>query len=70
MCWSAAAIARSRAASPKIAARAFREKSFSNLVKRAEDDGILAEKVGLRPDIPLSMFRELLTRRPRSCIIG
>jgi uncharacterized protein (DUF2336 family) len=36
--------------------------SFSNLVKRAEDDGILAEKVGLRPDIPPAMFRELLSK--------
>jgi len=38
------------------------ERGFSRLVKRAADDGILAEKVGLRPDIPAPMFRELLTR--------
>lgn len=38
------------------------EKGFSRLVKRAADDGILAEKVGQRPDIPPPMFRELLTR--------
>ncbi len=38
------------------------EKSFYRLVKRAEDDGILAEKVGLRPDIPAPMFRDLLTK--------
>jgi uncharacterized protein (DUF2336 family) len=38
------------------------EKSFFHLVKRAEDDGILAEKVGLRPDIPAPMFRDLLTK--------
>lgn len=38
------------------------ETGFSRLVKRAEDDGILAEKVGLRPDIPPPMFRDLLTR--------
>lgn len=38
------------------------ERSFSRLVKRAEDDGILAEKVGLRPDIPAPLFRDLLTR--------
>ncbi len=38
------------------------EKGFSRLVKRAADDGVLAEKVGLRPDIPAPMFRELLTR--------
>jgi uncharacterized protein (DUF2336 family) len=35
---------------------------FSCLVKRAADDGVLAEKVGLRPDIPPPMFRELLMR--------
>jgi uncharacterized protein (DUF2336 family) len=38
------------------------QKSFSNLVKRAEDDGILAEKVASRPDIPLLMFRALLEK--------
>jgi uncharacterized protein (DUF2336 family) len=37
-------------------------KGFSRLVRRAADDGVLAEKVGLRPDIPPPMFRELLTR--------
>jgi uncharacterized protein (DUF2336 family) len=37
-------------------------KSFHHLVKRAEEDGILAEKVGLRPDIPAPMFRDLLTK--------
>ncbi len=36
--------------------------SFVSLVRRAEDDGILAEKVGLRPDIPEPMFRELLIK--------
>jgi uncharacterized protein (DUF2336 family) len=35
---------------------------FVGLVRRAEDDGILAEKVGLRPDIPEPMFRELLIK--------
>lgn len=35
---------------------------FLRLVKRAADDGILAEKVGSRPDIPPPMFRELLTK--------
>ncbi len=38
------------------------EKSFHHLVKRAEEDGILAEKVGLRPDIPPQLFRDLLTK--------
>ena len=36
------------------------QKSFSNLVKRAENDGVLAETVASRPDIPLSAFRALL----------
>ena len=35
---------------------------FTALVKRAEEDGVLAEKVGLRPDIPPHLFRELLVR--------
>jgi len=38
------------------------EKGFYRLVKRAEEDGILAEKVGLRPDIPAPMFRDLLLK--------
>ncbi len=38
------------------------ESSFFRLVKRAENDGVLAEKVGLRPDIPPQMFGELLTK--------
>ncbi len=38
------------------------ETGFSDLVKRAQEDGILAEKVGLRPDIPEEMFHDLLTR--------
>ena len=36
--------------------------AFSALVNRAEKDGILAEKVGRRPDIPSHLFRELLMR--------
>lgn len=38
------------------------EGGFTALVKRAEDDGVLAEKVGLRPDIPPRLFRDLLVR--------
>jgi uncharacterized protein (DUF2336 family) len=38
------------------------ETGFFRLVKRAESDGVLAEKVGLRPDIPPQMFQELLTK--------
>lgn len=38
------------------------ETGFFRLIKRAENDGALAEKVGLRPDIPPHLFRELLTR--------
>jgi uncharacterized protein (DUF2336 family) len=38
------------------------ERSFSQLVQRAESDGLLAEKVGARPDIPAHLFRDLLVR--------
>jgi uncharacterized protein (DUF2336 family) len=38
------------------------EHSFSDLVNRAEQDGVLAEKVGTRPDIPPRLFRDLLLR--------
>ena len=34
--------------------------AFTTLVKRAEQDGILAEKVGMRTDIPPRLFRQLL----------
>ena len=36
------------------------ENAFTSLVKRAEQDGVLAEKVGLRTDIPPRLFRQLL----------
>ena len=36
--------------------------SFSELVNKAEQDSVLAEKVGLRPDIPPQMFRDLLLK--------
>jgi uncharacterized protein (DUF2336 family) len=36
------------------------EASFSTLVRRAGSDGILAEKVGQRHDIPARLFRDLL----------
>jgi len=38
------------------------ESAFTTLVKRAEEDGVLAEKVGMRTDIPPRLFRELLMR--------
>ncbi len=38
------------------------EGGFSTLVKRAEGDGDLAEKVGQRADIPAHLFRDLLVR--------
>src|SRR5271168_3844074 len=38
------------------------ESSFFRLVKRAENDGILAEKVGMRTDVPPQLFRELLSK--------
>lgn len=36
------------------------EGAFSTLVKRAEQDGVLAERVGMRTDIPPRLFRQLL----------
>lgn len=36
------------------------EQAFGRLVQRAEEDGVLAEKVGLRTDIPPRLFRQLL----------
>jgi uncharacterized protein (DUF2336 family) len=38
------------------------EDAFSTLLKRAEQDAALAEKVGKRPDIPPQKFRELVLR--------
>ena len=38
----------------------FSENAFTTLVKRAERDSVLAEKVGLRTDIPPRLFRQLL----------
>jgi len=40
----------------------FSARGFETLVRRAEGDGRLAEKVGLRLDVPLRLFRELLSR--------
>src|ERR1022692_817259 len=40
----------------------FSESGFATLVKHSEHDGQLAEKVGLRLDVPLRLFRELLLR--------
>src|SRR5436190_1325104 len=34
------------------------ENGFSTLVSKAENDGALAEQVGLRPDIPPRLFRD------------
>ena len=36
------------------------ENAFGTLVKRSEKDSVLAEKVGLRTDIPPRLFRQLL----------
>src|ERR1700688_643578 len=40
----------------------FSENGFAALVKHSERDGELSEKVGLRLDVPLRLFRELLLR--------
>jgi uncharacterized protein (DUF2336 family) len=52
-------VARSVAENPTAR---FSNDAFSALVNRAEKDGVLAEKVGKRPDIPAHLFRELLMR--------
>jgi uncharacterized protein (DUF2336 family) len=38
------------------------EYGFTELVSRAQGDGVLAEKIGARPDIPPHLFRDLLVR--------
>ncbi|MEJ2623288.1 MAG: DUF2336 domain-containing protein, partial [Pseudolabrys sp.] len=38
------------------------DNAFTKLVERAEDDSVLAEKVGLRHDIPPRLFRQLLMK--------
>jgi uncharacterized protein (DUF2336 family) len=38
------------------------ETSLSNLVERAETDGILAETVGRRSDVPIHLFRQLVAQ--------
>ena len=40
----------------------FSESGFAALVKKSESDGTLAEKLGLRLDIPLQLLRQLLAR--------
>jgi uncharacterized protein (DUF2336 family) len=42
------------------AAAKLSENAFTTLVKRAEQDGVLAERVGQRTDIPPRLFRQLL----------
>ena len=50
-------VARSLATNPKAR---LSEDAFAALVQRAEQDGVLAEKVGVRDDIPPRLFRQLL----------
>jgi uncharacterized protein (DUF2336 family) len=50
-------VARSIANNPKAR---LSESALTALVKRAERDGVLAEKVGMRTDIPPRLFRQLL----------
>ena len=50
-------VARSVATNPSAH---FSENAFTTLVTRAEQDGVLAEKVALRTDIPPRLFRQLL----------
>jgi uncharacterized protein (DUF2336 family) len=50
-------VARSLATNPKAK---LSDNAFGALVRRAERDNVLAEKVGLRTDIPPRVFRQLL----------
>jgi uncharacterized protein (DUF2336 family) len=52
-------VARSIAGNDKAS---FSENGFAALVKRAENDGELAEKIGRRADIPPHLFRAMLVR--------
>src|SRR5262249_57351277 len=38
------------------------DNAFTTLMKRAEEDSVLAEKFGMRTDIPPRLFRQLLMR--------
>jgi uncharacterized protein (DUF2336 family) len=40
----------------------FSEASFLNLIKRSENDSILAERLGLRNDIPRHLFHQLIAK--------
>ena len=40
----------------------FSEASFLNLIKRSENDSILAEQLGLRKDIPRHLFQQLIAK--------
>ncbi len=40
----------------------FSNSGFLHLVRRSEGDSVLAERVGLRPDIPRHLFRQLVSR--------
>jgi len=51
----------SRSIATNTAAR-LSENAFTTLVKRAEQDSVLAERVGTRRDIPPRLFRELLMK--------
>ncbi len=51
----------SRSIATNAAAR-LSENAFTTLVKRAEQDSVLAERVGKRNDIPPRLFRELLMK--------
>jgi uncharacterized protein (DUF2336 family) len=51
----------SRSIATNAAAR-LTENAFTTLVKRAEQDSVLAERVGVRTDIPPRLFRELLMK--------
>ncbi len=60
ICWWRAATATCRASIATNTQARLSEQAFTTLVERAQKDGVLAEKVGLRADIPPRLFRQLL----------
>jgi len=59
--WSTARSGGVRNVAANRAAR-LSENGFTTLVKRAQQDGVLAEHVGQRPDTPTYLFRELVIK--------
>ena len=73
MFWSAAVRAKSLTGWRTIPARDCRNGAFSRSSSGPKSDSVLAEKVGLRPDIPARLFRDLLleaTALVQQCLLA